>query len=366
MRTTPLHARHEGLGGKLVDFAGWSMPLHYGSQIEEHHHVRRHAGVFDVSHMTVVDLTGPDSLAFLQRLITNDPARLTEVGAALYACMCNDQGGVLDDLIVYDRGPQGAYRVVVNAATREPDLAWMRQQAAGFTVEINERDDLAMLAIQGPQARALTDPLLPDALRQAAANLRRFQAVERPDHEPDWFVARTGYTGEDGYEVILPAARAGALWDALLADGVQPAGLGARDTLRLEAGMSLYGNDLDADHTPLESGLAWTVAWEPSNRVFIGRGALEAQRAGGPTRRLVGLVLEGRGVLRAHMTVHTPSGSGETTSGGFSPTLERSIGLARVPDGPETTCEVEIRGKRVPARIVQPPFVRNGQAKVAI
>ncbi|MFP4682758.1 MAG: glycine cleavage system aminomethyltransferase GcvT [Ectothiorhodospira sp.] len=364
-RQTTLYESHVAAGARMVDFAGWSMPIHYGSQLEEHHAVRRDAGMFDVSHMTVVDVAGPGARAYLRRLLANDVDKLRSPGRALYSCMLNAEGGVLDDLIVYRR--EDGYRVVVNAATREKDLAWMHQMAEGMSpaeaVTVTERDDLDMIAVQGPEARQRFLPLLPGALRAPAAELTPFHAVE----SGDWFVACTGYTGEDGFEVILPAGETRAFWSALEAAGVRPVGLGARDTLRLEAGMNLYGTDMDETTTPLESGLSWTVALEPADRDFIGRPALERQKAEGVSRRMVGLVLEGRGVLRGHMKVLAgEAGEGETTSGSFSPTLGASIALARIPAGAGEQVQVEIRGKAVPARVVRPPFVRNGQPVVDI
>ncbi len=357
LKHTPLIDQHRRAGARLVDFAGWAMPLHYGSQVEEHHQVRRHAGMFDVSHMTVVDVGGAEARPYLRTLIANDIARL-QPGQALYGCMLNARGGVVDDLIVYDLG-EGAYRVVVNAATRDKDLEWMSRHAEGRAVALAVRDDLAMIAIQGPRACELTLLLLPQSLRAAARELPPFHAAAGRG----WFVARTGYTGEDGFEVMLPAEAAADFWETLREAGVAPAGLGARDTLRLEAGMALYGQDMDEDTTPLESGLGWTVAWEPQDRDFIGREALEAQRAAGVSRKRVGLVLEGRGVIRSGMVVHTPQGEGRVTSGGFSPTLGQAIALARVPAGvgPDTPVTVEIRGRRQPARVVRPPFVRHGK-----
>ncbi len=360
LHKTPLYERHRAAGGRMVDFAGWALPIHYGSQVEEHHQVRRHAGVFDVSHMTVVDVTGAEAQGFLRRLLANDVARLTP-GRALYGCMLNERGGIIDDLICYDLG-EGAYRLVVNAATRKKDLDWMAAQADGRAVALLVRDDLAMLAVQGPAARALSGPLLPQPLRVPAQDLAPFHAAAHGD----WFVARTGYTGEDGFEVMLPADEAPAFWDALLEAGVRPAGLGARDTLRLEAGMNLYGQDMDEDTTPLESGLAWTVAWEPAERDFVGRAALEAQRRSGVTHKLVGLVLDERGVLRSGMPVYSDAGTGCITSGAFSPTLKRSIALARMPAAVGERAEVEIRGRRLPVRVVRPPFVRHGEPKIPL
>jgi aminomethyltransferase len=361
---TPLYDRHVGLGARIVDFGGFDMPLHYGSQLEEHHLVRRGAGMFDVSHMCVVDLDGPRTREFLQHLLANDVARLTTPGKALYSCMLREDGGVIDDLIAYFLTPDW-YRLVVNAGTRDKDLAWIRAHAAAYGVGVRERTDLAMVAVQGPSARDKVMGLLPppDALR--AGELEVFVGQPLGAMRGELFVARTGYTGEDGFEVILPASEVGAFWDGLVASGVAPAGLGARDTLRLEAGMNLYGSDMDEAVSPLEAGLAWTVAMKEP-RPFIGRAALEAQKAAGLRRRQVGLLLEDRGVLRGHMRVVTPNGDGEITSGTFSPTLQRSVALARIPPGDFTHVQVDIRGKLLAARIVKPPFVRHGQAQIAL
>ena len=342
----------------MVDFGGWDMPLQYGSQIAEHHAVRRAAGIFDVSHMCVVDLKGAAVRSFLQRLLANDVGKLEAPGKTLYGCMLNEEAGVVDDLIVYFLGGQ-EFRAVVNAGTRDKDLAWMRRHAESFGVEVIERSDLAILAVQGPEARSRVAALLSTAGAELALALGTFfgQEIE------GWFVSRTGYTGEDGFEIMLPAGQAEGLWRALNAAGVASCGLGARDTLRLEAGMNLYGNDMDECTNPLESGLAWTVALTPG-RTFIGRPALEKASAAGLKRKLVGLVLEDRGMLRAHQRVITPAGAGEVTSGTFSPTLERSIALARVPVAASGTLQVEIRGQLHEARIVKPPFVRRGKPLV--
>jgi glycine cleavage system T protein (aminomethyltransferase) len=354
---TVLYDTHVRQGAKIVDFGGWEMPLHYGSQIEEHHAVRRDAGMFDVSHMCVIDLTGGRVREFLKGLLANDVGRLKIPGKALYSCMLLPSGGVIDDLIVYYLSDTG-YRLVVNAGTRDKDLAWIRQHASAFAVTVLERSDLAMIAIQGPNAREKTLPLLTPAQRIAARELPPFFGAPFDS----WFIARTGYTGEDGFEVMLPAAEAAKTWEALRAQGIAPAGLGARDTLRLEAGMNLYGNDMDENHHPLESGLAWTVAFEPGDRDFLGREALEQlRRAGG--QELVGLLLEERGVLRSHQKILP---AGEVTSGTFSPTLNRSIALARVPRTTALTVQVEIRGKLHAASIVKPPFVRHGKALIPV
>lgn len=360
-RHTPLHPQHLAHGARMVDFAGWDMPVHYGSLIDEHHAVRRAAGMFDVSHMGVVDLHGERVRELLRRLLANDVARQRH-GQALYTCMLNERGGVMDDLIVYSVADDH-FRIVVNAATRASDLAWIEAHARDCAVTVELREDLAMVAIQGPEAREKAAALLPPADREGALALRPFRATTAGD----LFVARTGYTGEDGWEVILPADRVVEFWRALAAAGVVPCGLGARDTLRLEAGMNLYGQDMDEDTTPLEAGLAWTVAFEPADRDFVGRAALEAQRAEGVARRLVGLVLLERGVLRPHQKVHAPGvGAGELTSGTFSPTLGRAIGLARVPAATGEYCAVEIRGRQLRAAVVKPPFVRAGEIRVEL
>lgn len=350
---TPLYEQHVAAGAKVVDFAGWDMPLHYGSQVEEHHAVRQGAGMFDVSHMCAVDVTGTGAQDFLRRLLANDIARIA-AGKAQYSCMLNPAGGVIDDLISYFVAPE-FYRVVVNAGTAGKDIAWLHQQAEGANVSILPRRDLGIIAVQGPQARELATPFLPTGLQAAVAELKPFSCAFADDR----LIGRTGYTGEDGFECILPAAELVDFWTALLAAGVKPCGLGARDTLRLEAGMNLYGQDMNEDVSPLAAGLAWTVALEPASRDFIGRAALEAQAGNAPS--FLGLVLEGRGVMRAHQTVHCPQGEGEITSGGFSPTMNASIALARLPADASGPVEVVIRDKRIPARIVKPPFVRHGK-----
>ncbi|MCG8437572.1 MAG: glycine cleavage system aminomethyltransferase GcvT [Pseudomonadales bacterium] len=350
---TALYDAHLAAGGKMVDFGGWDMPINYGSQIEEHHAVRQKAGVFDVSHMTVVEVTGSGARDYLRHLLANDVDRVAP-GRALYSGMLNDRGGVIDDLIVYKR--DNDYRLVVNCATRETDLAWMEQHAGGFAVDIRERADLAMLAIQGPEARDITAGLLDGARAEAVQALKVFGFAE----DGEWMIARTGYTGEDGVEIMLPGADAVALWNQLLAAGVAPTGLGARDTLRLEAGMNLYGNDMDDSITPWEANMGWTLVL--NDRDFIGRQPLLNQQENGHAE-LVGLVLEGKGVLRAHQKVLMPNGEeGEITSGTFSPTLGKSIALARLPAGATGKVDVEIRNKRQPAQVVKAPFVRNGQA----
>jgi aminomethyltransferase len=355
-KTTPLDATHREAGARMVDFGGWHMPLHYGSQVEEHHAVRRDAGMFDVSHMLAVDLAGAGAREFLRRALANDVDRLRAAGKALYACMLDDAGGVVDDLIAYFMAP-GRYRLVVNAATADKDLAWLQALRAkgAHDVALAPRRDLAMIAVQGPNARERIWSALPE-LRDATRELAPFHAAE----VGDTMVARTGYTGEDGFELALPATRAVAAWNALAAAGVEPCGLGARDTLRLEAGMNLYGQDMDERVSPLDAGLAWTVDLAPG-RDFVGRAALE--RAG-QRHAFAGLVLvEPGGVLRAHQRVDAAAGPGEITSGTFSPTLGRSIALARLPLGtaPGERVRVQVRDRSLAARVVKPPFVRHGR-----
>ncbi|MBR9827897.1 MAG: glycine cleavage system aminomethyltransferase GcvT [Oceanospirillales bacterium] len=359
---TALHAQHHALGAKLVDFSGWDMPLHYGSQVEEHHKVRQSAGMFDVSHMTIVDVSGAQARSYLRHLLANDVATLKQKGKALYSAMLNEQGGVIDDLIVYLMTEPDAsgewYRVVVNCGTREQDLRWMADQAVRFDVALTEQPELAMIAIQGPKARQRVEQVVSESRARLISELKPFFGQE----SEGWFIARTGYTGEDGLEIMLPEDEAAAFWQQLLDAGVAPCGLGARDTLRLEAGMNLYGADMDEATSPLEAGMGWTLALEPADRHFVGREAVEALKAKGVAQRLVGLVLTERGVLRSHQKVVVDGlGEGEITSGSFSPTLGHSIALARVPAGTGTEACVEMRGKLVPVQVVKPPFVRHGE-----
>jgi len=358
---TPLYDNHLKMGAKIVDFGGWDMPLHYGSQIEEHHKVRQDCGMFDVSHMNVVDVKGANVRDFFRLLLANNVDKLKTRGKALYSCMLNRQGGVIDDLIVYYMD-DAWFRVVMNAATREKDMAWVNAAAKEFGgLTVTPRGDVAMIAVQGPNAKEKVYQALGEDLRVPAGALKPFHAVT----VGELFIATTGYTGEDGFEIILPAKAAPFTWQMLHEAGVPPIGLGARDTLRLEAGMNLYGSDMDETTTPLESGLAWTVALEPTDRNFIGRETLDKQKAQGVPRRLVGMVLEGKGVLRNHQKVTCDgAGAGEITSGSFSPTLEQSIAFARVPAAVKEgdRCTVDLRGKPAGVRVVKYPFVRNGKS----
>lgn len=355
---TVLHASHLAAGAKMVDFFGWEMPINYGSQIEEHHAVRQDAGMFDVSHMTIVDITGANTRNFLRYLLANDVAKLTIPGKALYSGMLNSTGGVIDDLIVYFL-QEDFFRLVVNSATREKDLAHISAEAKAFNVTVTERQEFAMIAVQGPNAKAKVATLLTADQQAAIAGMKPFFGIQAGD----LFIATTGYTGEDGYEIALPNEQAADFWQQLLNAGVKPCGLGARDTLRLEAGMNLYGQDMDESVSPLAANMGWTIAWEPSDRNFIGRTALEQAKAEG-TAKQVGLVMEQKGVLRHGQKVITAGGEGEITSGTFSPTLGFSIALARVPAATGDTAEVDIRGKLVQVKVVKPGFVRMGKKLV--
>ena len=362
---TVLNETHRALGARMVDFGGWDMPINYGSQIEEHHAVRQDAGMFDVSHMTVIDLHGEGTRDFLRHLVANSVDKLKVQGKALYTCMLNEHGGVIDDLIVYFFD-EAHFRLVVNAATRAKDLAWIQQQAAAFGIEVKERPDFAMIAVQGPQARAKVLGLLHEIDRPRIEKLGKFAAAagQGPGGMP-LFVARTGYTGEDGFEIIVPNEHAVALWNALANAGVRPAGLGARDTLRLEAGMNLYGQDMDEDVSPWEANLGWTISLD-EGRDFIGRAALEKQKAEGVRRVMVGLVLDDKGVLRHGQKVLTANGEGEILSGSFAPTLNKAVAFARIPTGEPGEVRVDIRGREVPVRIVKYPFVRDGKPQPGI
>jgi aminomethyltransferase len=355
-QTTPLIEQHRKLNAKIVDFGGWALPVNYGSQIEEHQAVRKECGMFDVSHMTVSDISGPDTLGYLSNLLANDINKVsTQAGKALYSCMLNERGGVIDDLIVYYLDNQHC-RVVTNASTNEKDLAWMQRQSSQFDVAVEERADLALLALQGPKAIEMCTQTLPSEQAKLIGELKRFQGGQIDAI----FVGRTGYTGEDGVEFIAPAEQINTLWETFSAAGVQACGLGARDTLRLESGMSLYGNDLDEDHSPLESGLKWSVSLK-DERSFIGKQALLEPSS----KNMIGLILQDRGVLRSHQKVILHGAEiGEITSGTFSPSLEKSIALARIDKQLDVGTEVQIavRNKLLKAVVARYPFVKNGEA----
>lgn len=360
---TSLYTAHEKMGAKIVDFSGWDMPLHYGSQIKEHHCVRRDCGMFDVSHMTVVDIDGSDVRAYLRYLLANDVAKIIEPGQGLYSAMLNDRGGVVDDLIVYAL-PSG-YRLVVNCATGDKDIAWMNDYAQGYQVTLQQRDDLAIIAVQGPQAIARVGSVVGQASGDKISALKTFNSIFIPSSQTgdSWQYARTGYTGEDGLEIILPSSQAETFWWQLHAAGVSSAGLAARDTLRLEAGFNLYGHEMDENISPLQANMAWTIAWRDFERDFVGRSALLAARDAGLQDKLVGLLLTQRGVLRDGQAVYIEGCEqpGVITSGSFSPTLGYSIALARVPVQACEWAEVAMRKKRETVRLIEPGFVRHGQ-----
>lgn len=344
----------------MVPFAGWEMPLHYGSQLDEHKAVREAAGIFDVSHMGIVDLVGPGAKAFLGHLLANDVGKLKKEGRALYSCLLNDAGGIIDDLILYYLGP-ARYRMVINAARREVDLNWIQLHAQGYEVEIKERLELSMIALQGPKAQDFLLSELREHCQEQVEELKYFSAISCLE----LFIARTGYTGEDGFEIILPEKAAQQLWKTLSIAGVKPCGLAARDSLRLEAGLNLYGTDMDENISPLEAGLEWTLAWEPKDRDFIGRKALETLASDPRRRSFVGLVMDAKGVLRSGMKLFEGEREvGEITSGGFSSVMNKAIGMARIQRDAVKTLEVEIRGKRLPIRQVSLPFIRKGKILV--
>ena len=377
-KRTPLYQSHVDSEGKLVDFSGWELPIHYGSQIEEHEAVRTDAGMFDVSHMVIVDVKGAESKAWLQKLLANDVNKLKMVGKALYSPMLNEQGGIIDDLIVYlANAEETEYRIVSNAGTRDKDMVQFEKTAKDFDVTLTERNDLAMLAVQGPKAveKLLhTKPNWAETLEK----ITPFVGADLSEIEgPNWFVARTGYTGEDGVEVILPADAAADFFKELKENGIKPAGLGARDTLRMEAGMNLYGHDMDESISPYDCNMGWTLALK-DNRDFIGREALVNNRKqskdNDTAMKQVGLLMTSRGVLREGMAVTINQGSdneqtGVITSGTFSPSLKNSIAIARVPNSvsEDDTVQIDLRGKGkfVDVRVIKLPFVRNGKQQFA-
>lgn len=358
---TPLYQAHVDANARIVDFGGWDMPLNYGSQIDEHHAVRQDAGMFDVSHMTVVEITGGEAKAYLRYLLANDVDKLKVSGKALYSGMLNEEAGVIDDLIVYYLADTH-YRVVVNASTRDKDLAWMENVAQQFDAAIEERLDVAMIAVQGPNAVEKAQNVMSDEQKAAVAELKPFVAAQAGD----LFVARTGYTGEDGYEIMVPDSQAIEFWNQLVDAGVKPCGLAARDTLRLEAGMNLYGHDMDESVSPLEANMGWTIAWEPADRDFVGRKVLADQKAQGAPRKMIGLVLEDKGIMReGQEVVVNDEVIGVVTSGTMSPTTGKSIAMARVNrDLNEEKVLVQVRKKQLAAKVVKPSFVRQGKSLI--
>lgn len=360
LKQTALYDLHLEQKARMVPFAGWEMPLHYGSQLDEHKAVREAAGIFDVSHMGIVDIIGPDAKAYLNHLLANDVGKLQKEGRALYSCLLNEVGGIIDDLILYYLGP-ARYRLVINAARRDLDLNWMHLHTQGYEVDIKERLELCMIALQGPKAQDYLLSELREHCQEQVEGLKYFSAIQCLE----LFIARTGYTGEEGFEIILPEKAAQQLWKALVTAGVKPCGLAARDSLRLEAGLNLYGTDMDENISPLEAGLEWTLAWEPKDRDFIGRAALETLAKDPQQRRFVGLVMDAKGVLRSGMKLFEAQRQvGEITSGGYSSIMNKAIGMARIQRDAAKTLEVEIRGKRLPIRQVSLPFIRKGKILV--
>jgi aminomethyltransferase len=347
LKRTPLYDRHVAAGAKLVPFAGWEMPVQYAGIREEHLAVRSHAGVFDVSHMGEIETSGPDAEAFLQRILSNDVAKIAESGAQ-YSVLCKDDGGVLDDLFSYRLGPD-RFLTVTNASNHDKDLAWFQRHAEGFDVTLRDRlHDLAMLAVQGPDARGivaqLADGELPKRFRTATLTVAGAPGV---------LVCGTGYTGEDGVELLLPGEHAPAVWDAVVAGGAQPAGLGARDTLRLEVCFHLYGNDLMETRGPIEAGLGWCCKEDTG---FIGADAVRAVREAGPAEKLAPFALTGPGIARQGNPV---AGGGEVTSGTLSPSLGIGIGMAYLPAAeaePGTAIEIDVRGKARTAEVRSKPL----------
>lgn len=353
---TPLHDVHIALGAKMIERDGWNMPLHYGDQVDEHHQVRTACGVFDVSHLCVLDVGGSAAQAWLSLHLSNDVGRLAQPGQAQYSLLLSETGGILADVLVY-RLTTG-FRLITDPACKTQLLDALHTHPDTDTLHVTEASNTALLAIQGPQARERCAALVSAARAAVIEQLSPFQAQE----VEGWFIARTGFTGEDGLEILLPAEDATAFFYELIGAGVTPAGLAARDTLRVEAGFCQYGQDLTLHTSPLSLSLEHVIAWEPHDRRFIGRSALEQLRAdGGDTHRLVGLILEERGILRHGDVVRVEGlGSGMITSGSFSPTLGKIIALAQVPAGTSDRAEVEVRGKWYPVRVVRPGFVRHG------
>lgn len=357
MKHTALHPQHVNAKAKLVDFSGWSMPMQYQSQLQEHRAVRNHAGIFDVSHMACVTITGKDTIAFLRYLVANDIQGI-QPGKAMYTCMLNSEGGIIDDLIVYFFNDQDC-RCIINAGCTDKDWAWMQQVANNFDVTLNRPNDLCIIAIQGPKAIELGRSCLPTAAAHALDTLKPFATtlVE------GGFIARTGYTGEDGFEIILPTNMATHVWQQAMTAGITPCGLGARDTLRIEAGLNLYGQDMDENTSPYEAALSWTVSLHDTERSFIGKDALIQRVNQGVTHQLVGVAMTLPGVLRNQQIITLNNETtGIITSGTFSPILNHAIGFARVSLDSPTQGTVINRKKPCQVYLTKMAFVRKGQA----
>jgi aminomethyltransferase len=357
MKQTPLYARHQALGAKIIDFGGWAMPVQYSGILDEHKTVRTACGIFDVSHMGEVQFDGPRAAEAVQKLVTNDVGKMHDM-TAMYTCVCLPTGGIVDDCIVYRHKPD-SFLIVVNASNIEKDFAWFRENAGSMCTITNYSDDYGLLAVQGPRAVELVQSLS----KEPVAQLKSFTWASAHVGPAHCEVARTGYTGEDGFEIFVPAGDTVKLWDALLEAGekfgLKPIGLGARDTLRLEARLSLYGNDIDAEHTPHEAGLSWVV----KGKGFIGEEALAKQKAEGIQRKLVGFVMKDRGTARHGYNIgHGDSWIGVVTSGSLGPTVGKNIGLGYVPSAfaePGTQFHIDCRGKSAAAEVVKGPFYKR-------
>ena len=352
MNKTALNNAHIELGAKMVNFSHWEMPISYTSLIEEHHAVRNTAGVFDVSHMSVFDFNGGDQVAFFEKIFANDIKKICNDDKAIYGALLNEEGGILDDLIIYHANEK--FRLVSNCSTREQNRQWYEKHAVEFGVEVVERSDMGILAIQGPDA--LSKILSIDGINPQVNNLQSFGCM----FDGDKLYARTGYTGEDGLEIIVPSEDINQFWDQALKLGCTPIGLGARDTLRLEAGLNLYGNDMTIENHPYESNLGWTIDMTDENRQFIGKQALLSIDQS-KSQKIVGIILRDKGVLRSGYEVIHNEGKGVVLSGSYSPTLQSSIGLARVDQGYKKDGKVMIRNKMLNIDFVSPRFIERGK-----
>ena len=354
MNKTPLHNAHIQLGAKMVNFSNWEMPISYSSLIKEHNAVRNAAGIFDVSHMSVFDFDGGNQIAFFKKIFANDIKKIYKDNKAIYGALLNEEGGILDDLIIYHANNK--FRLVSNCSTREQNKQWLEKYAVEFGVKVMERSDMGILAIQGPDA--LNKILEIKEIDAQVNTLQSFGCM----FEGDKLYARTGYTGEDGLELIVPTQDINHLWDQALELGCTPIGLGARDTLRLEAGLNLYGNDMTINNHPYESNLGWTIDMSDKNREFIGKNALLSIDQS-KSQKIVGIILQDKGVLRSGYEITHEQGKGVVLSGSYSPTLQSSIGLARVDQGYKENGKVMIRNKVLNIDFVSPRFL--GQGKIS-
>ncbi|MDA9659660.1 glycine cleavage system aminomethyltransferase GcvT [Pseudomonadota bacterium] len=355
MNKTPLHNAHIQLGAKMVNFSNWEMPISYSSLIKEHNAVRNAAGIFDVSHMSVFDFDGGNQIAFFKKIFANDIKKIYKDNKAIYGALLNEEGGILDDLIIYHANNK--FRLVSNCSTREQNKQWLEKHAVEFGVKVMERSDMGILAIQGPNA--LKKILEIKEIDAQVNTLQSFGCM----FEGDKLYARTGYTGEDGLELIVPTQDINNLWDQALEMGCIPVGLGARDTLRLEAGLNLYGNDMTINNHPYESNLGWTIDMSDKHRKFIGKDALLSIDQS-KSQKIVGIILLDKGVLRSGYEITHEQGKGVVLSGSYSPTLQSSIGLARVDQGYKENGKVMIRNKVLNIDFVSPRFL--GQGKISL